>query len=84
MNHNTPKQKISFPKTYMCKRTAQTMTRTANTPTESATLVAFRLDADLMTSVKATARAEDRSVSAVIRQALRAYTHRQGNDNPSE
>ena len=68
----------------MYRRTSQTMTRTANTPTESSTLVAFRVDADLIASVKATARAEDRSVSAVIRQALRAYTRRQGDDNPSE
>ncbi len=68
----------------MCKRTTQTMTRTANTTTQSSALVAFRLDADLMTSVKATARAEDRSVSAVIRQALRAYTRMQRDDNPSE
>ena len=68
----------------MCTRTTQTMTQTANTPTESSTLVAFRVDADLIASVKATARAEDCSVSAVIRQALRAYTRRQGDDNPSE
>ncbi len=68
----------------MSTSTTQTMTRTANTPTEHSTLVAFRVDADLIASVKATARAEDRSVSAVIRQALRAYTRRQGDDNPSE
>ena len=68
----------------MCTRAAQIMTRTANTPPERHALVAFRLDADLMASVKATARAEDRSVSAVIRQALRAYTHRQCDDNPAE
>ena len=68
----------------MCTRTTQTMTRSANTPTESSTLVAFRVDADLIASVKATAQAEDRSVSAVIRQALRAYTRRQVDDNPSE
>ncbi len=68
----------------MCKRTTQTMTRTANTPTESSMLVAFRVDSDLIASVKVTARAEDRSISAVIRQALRAYTRRQHDDNPSE
>ncbi len=79
VNHNTPEQKIS-----LLKPTTQTMTRTANTPTESSTLVAFRVDSDLIASVKATARAEDRSVSAVIRQALRAYTRRQVGDNPSE
>ncbi len=78
VNHNTPEQKIS-----LRKPTTQTMTQAANTPTESSTLVAFRVDADLIASVKATARAEDRSVSAVIRQALRAYTRRQGDDNPS-
>ena len=79
MNHNTPEQKIS-----LRKPTTQTMPRTANTPTDSSTLVAFRVDADLIASVKATAWAEDRSVSAVIRQALRAYTRRQVDDNPSE
>ena len=68
----------------MCTRTTPTMTQTPNTPTERSTLVAFRVDADLIASVKATALAEDRSVSAVIRQALRAYTRRQVDDNPSE
>ncbi len=84
VNHNTPKQKSSFSQTHRCTRTTPTMTRSANTPTEHSTLVAFRVDADLIASVKATARAEDRSVSAVIRQALRAYTRRQVDDNPSE
>lgn len=60
------------------------MTRPPNTPTETHTLVAFRVDADLIASVKALAQAEDRSVSAVIRQALRAYLRRQGDDNPPE
>ena len=79
VNHNTPEQKTS-----LLKPITRIMTRTANTPTESSTLVAFRVDADLIASVKATARAEDRSVSAVIRQALRAYTRRQIDDIPSE
>ena len=60
------------------------MTQTTNTPTESHTLVAFRVEVDLMASVKALAQAEDRSVSAVIRQALRAYLRRQRDDNPSD
>ena len=68
----------------MCRCTVQIMTRTANTPTQRHTLVAFRLDVDLMASIKAIARAEDRSVSAVIRQALRAYLHKQPDDNPSD
>ena len=58
------------------------MTRPPNTPPETHTLVAFRVDLDLMASVKALARAEDRSVSAVIRQALRVYLRRQRDDNP--
>ena len=60
------------------------MPQTTNTPTETHTLVAFRVDVDLIASVKALAQAEDRSVSAVIRQALRAYTRQQHDDNPLE
>ena len=60
------------------------MTQSTNTPTESSTLVAFRVEVDLMATVKALAQAEDRSVSAVIRQALRAYTRQQRDDNPSD
>ena len=79
VNHNTPEQKTS-----LLKPITRIMTRTANTPTESHTLVAFRVEVDLMVTVKALAQAEDRSVSAVIRKALRAYTRQQRDDNPSD
>ncbi len=47
-------------------------------------LTAFRADAGLIATVREIAAAEDRSVSAVIRQALRAYVQRKGGQRKGE